>query len=553
MKTFFLTFFLLLVVLVSFHCSIIAQSNPNLVPNGGFEQSSSVPSASTGDFNSDITWWDVAQYDGDNCQNTVHGAGIHPCGEADYVSISLDNGYTSANHCSSPSYPSSRFVSILSSSAAALFPGYCHHSVGIRVQLIKDGQPYSLVKGHTYRLKLKLRLGSRTSGSLMDNLMIHFAKFSTNWNANPNTSTNRKLSNATSFQLDPLAYDSCIFYPFERTFVVPEVCDGNEDCDYLQNMILYLDDNNSEIIASLSIDDVELYDDGCCIQYKQYENTSDLTALTHTSDYIRAGFDAGIIGTSGNVTVLTGQNVTFKAGNQIILEPGFSVQSGAVFNASIEDCNSSASTGGINVPFLPNVFTPNGDGINDNYCINVTGANQYHIQVFDSWGVLRFDYLDFIYSSWACLWDGRCNQGYPNCSSNNVPNGTYYYIITLYNCTGSIEYNGYIAIYGAKNMEVVSTNNPVSTNNSIFQNNSSDISIFPNPNSGKFQILLTTNNSLKRIHQITIFDIRGSKVWETLNTSNQLFEIDISSQPKGIYFVKIENEQGIKVEKIIYQ
>ena len=547
MRTVFFTIFLMLVFLVSFYSSI-AQSNPNLVPNGGFEQSSSLPSTGNGDFNSDITWWDVAQYNGDGCTD-YHGVAQHPCGEVNYVSISQDNA---SNSCVSPSYPSNLFASL--GSGSIKYPtGYCHHTAGIRVQLLKDGQPYSLIPGHTYLLKLKLRLGSDIL--LIDNLNVHFSKFSTNWNANPNFSTNRKWSNATSFHLTAATNDICKWYSFEKTFVVPDGnCDGNGGCDYLQNMILYLDDNNSEEInAELSIDDVEFYDQGCCIQYKQYENTSDLTSLTQTSNFIRAGYDAGINGTSGNVTVLTGQNVSFKAGNQIILESGFSVQSGAVFNASIEDCNSSASTGGINVPFLPNVFTPNGDGINDNYCINVTGANQYHIQVFDSWGVLRFDYLDFIYSSWACLWDGRCNQGYPNCSSNNVPNGTYYYIITLFNCTGSVEYNGYIAIYGAKNMEVVSTNNPVSTNNSIFQNNSSDISIFPNPTSGKFQILLTDNNSPTIIHQITILDIRGSKVWEKLNTSNQLFEIDLSSQPKGVYFVKIENEQGIKVEKIIYQ
>ena len=44
------------------------------------------------------------------------------------------------------------------------------------------------------------------------------------------------------------------------------------------------------------------------------------------------------IQTNGNVGVLNGQDVTFKAGNSILLNAGFSAQLGAKFKATINAC-----------------------------------------------------------------------------------------------------------------------------------------------------------------------------------------------------------------------
>lgn len=240
---------------------------------------------------------------------------------------------------------------------------------------------------------------------------------------------------------------------------------------------------------------------------------------------------------------MPGQNITFKAGNQIILEPGFNIQLGSVFNAIIEDCNSnSLAIGNIDVPFIPNVFTPNGDGVNDNYCINVTGANQYHIQIFDRWGVLRYDYLDFIYNSFVCMWDGRCNQNYPNCSSSGIlPNDTYFYIITLYNCSNSVEYAGALNIFGVRSYMPIDS---ISKENSL-------VLIIPNPNNGSFQVRIENN---KKIQEYVIFDIRGAKIIEKKNVGLSLIDIDISEYTKGIYYIKmLDYENNILVEKVINQ
>jgi len=87
--------------------------------------------------------------------------------------------------------------------------------------------------------------------------------------------------------------------------------------------------------------------------------------------------------------------------------------------------------------FIPEGFSPNGDGINDYFIIN--GADQYEItlQVFNRWG-------DKVYESkhYQNDWNGISNTGL--LINNNLPNGTYFYIINLNN--GEKEKMGYITI-----------------------------------------------------------------------------------------------------------
>jgi gliding motility-associated-like protein len=52
--------------------------------------------------------------------------------------------------------------------------------------------------------------------------------------------------------------------------------------------------------------------------------------------------------------------------------------------------------------FIPNTFTPNGDGLNDIFMPVVLGTEEYHFMVFDRWGNLIFETND-VYAGW----DGR--------------------------------------------------------------------------------------------------------------------------------------------------
>ncbi len=80
---------------------------------------------------------------------------------------------------------------------------------------------------------------------------------------------------------------------------------------------------------------------------------------------------------------------------------------------------------------------------------------------------------------------------------------------------------------------------------------SPNVSVYPNPGSGIFII----NNNV-HISLIEIYSMLGDKIYSSdhfqTNTSSR-FQIDLSNQPKGIYFVKIYNGDKIHTEKIVIQ
>ena len=75
--------------------------------------------------------------------------------------------------------------------------------------------------------------------------------------------------------------------------------------------------------------------------------------------------------------------------------------------------------------------------------------------------------------------------------------------------------------------------------------NDQSVVIFPNPARDKINI--NCNNT---IESVELYDIQG-RVLEVFAANKISAQIDISSKPKGVYFVKIITEKGKKVEKII--
>lgn len=75
--------------------------------------------------------------------------------------------------------------------------------------------------------------------------------------------------------------------------------------------------------------------------------------------------------------------------------------------------------------------------------------------------------------------------------------------------------------------------------------NSSSI-IYPNPTTGR----ITIENSEYSIQNISVFDIYGRKVMKS-EVGRPKTEVDLSQQPKGVYFVKLNTAEGVRVEKVI--
>lgn len=82
---------------------------------------------------------------------------------------------------------------------------------------------------------------------------------------------------------------------------------------------------------------------------------------------------------------------------------------------------------------IPNAFTPNGDGINDFF--EIIGIELYPgntITIVNRWGNKVYEAKNYGIDTYPVFWDGNANTG-STFLGNELPTGTYYYILDLGN------------------------------------------------------------------------------------------------------------------------
>lgn len=99
-------------------------------------------------------------------------------------------------------------------------------------------------------------------------------------------------------------------------------------------------------------------------------------------------------------------------------------------NGNPTDSNEREATA-LNLPvvyqslFIPEGFSPNGDGINDLFVIRGAAGLTVSLDVYNRWGHLVYQNADYRND-----WDGKSNQGISvGSAADGVPDGTYYYVI----------------------------------------------------------------------------------------------------------------------------
>lgn len=77
--------------------------------------------------------------------------------------------------------------------------------------------------------------------------------------------------------------------------------------------------------------------------------------------------------------------------------------------------------------------------------------------------------------------------------------------------------------------------------------------VFPNPTNG--MITVSINNSEFKDITIELLSISGQIVYrnEVKNTFSYSEEIDVSSFRRGVYYLRVNDGEDVKIEKILFQ
>ena len=119
--------------------------------------------------------------------------------------------------------------------------------------------------------------------------------------------------------------------------------------------------------------------------------------------------------------------------------------------------------------------------------------------------------------------------------------GTYTSSVTITNSCGNSETYTEIIVIGPVGIQ----------EDSLAENDL--LSIYPNPSRGSFS--LETGSAIKEDLTIEIMNISAQLIYRKQynNVAKIVCNIDLSEQPKGIYFVKVKSEKNISVKKLILQ
>lgn len=130
--------------------------------------------------------------------------------------------------------------------------------------------------------------------------------------------------------------------------------------------------------------------------------------------------------------------------NSTMTNPSFSYDVPGIYDvtliASDNVCRDTASatitvTGASQIFDIPNIFSPNGDGINDNFFIPSVGLKSLEVFIYNRYGNI------------VCEWTGRNGywDGHTYPSGQPVPDGTYFYFLkgigvdqTVYDINGEL-------------------------------------------------------------------------------------------------------------------
>jgi len=130
-------------------------------------------------------------------------------------------------------------------------------------------------------------------------------------------------------------------------------------------------------------------------------NQSPLVKI-HTSSYTITAEDSVVISASGGLSYLWNNACTSDTMILYPMEDTIYCVTASNNNGCFDAACVKIEVIGTSTLYVPNSFTPNGNGINDVFYVPYTNIKEFHIHIFNRWGNLLFEAND-IHS----VWDGK--------------------------------------------------------------------------------------------------------------------------------------------------
>jgi hypothetical protein len=298
-------------------------------------------------------------------------------------------------------------------------------------------------------------------------------------------------------------------------------------------------------------------EDLCCGDFELYQNFPlapdfSLPELTRRGSYIKAGYNVGAVHHApGNVTVRSTEHVTFQAGDYIALHPGFIVEPGAVFKAEIKDCDNFGDNYGESPELLFHTNTAWFDctGTADyNAGFASVGASYYRVSIYNRWGELVLDKMDFVNEVYTVYTDGA------DISSLAALNGVFTVVLELFNCNDAHSESFSLTYEYRSGCEPMSKReglqvNKNALNESIPGYNSDIITIGPNPLKD-FVNLSCSNNKLKTT-LVVLNQLGNIALEQKIDFSFGDISIDMSKFSTGVYYFRTTDNVSLNNNRIV--
>jgi len=274
-----------------------------------------------------------------------------------------------------------------------------------------------------------------------------------------------------------------------------------------------------------------------------HDNKSHLTGSVSTSLNLSgslSGFNAyEVQQTITSTQVINSGHTSYKAGQQIVLSPGFHAKSGSVFTAAIHNnsnCNHNWSP--IIVPTWTNITCK----YKELRFFNVANAVSYRVIIQDRYKNKIYENTEIITGNPISVWDAPVVGSFLAQVSFYSPvyeTSKTYPIDVVYGIPGC-------AKSASAMLEDDDDEITLETSDNHF-----DFDIFPNPNDGNFTLKL----NMKEIEPffVEILDSYGALVSKTEYYDEYQVDINYSSLPQGIYFVKLTMGSNVSTRKVIIQ